>query len=83
MLQMSLLSRVRLYVKQGPRRMELLLQMTRVQFPVPTWWLTIIYNSSSRGSDTLSGLHRHQAHTWCTHIHADKTLINIKIVLKK
>lgn len=45
----------------------------------PAWWLTVIYDSSSRGSDTFSGsietrhtvVHRHAIKT-CTHLKAIK-----------
>lgn len=32
----------------------LLFQRTQDQFPVPTWHLTIVFNSSSRASNTLT-----------------------------
>jgi hypothetical protein len=32
-------------------------QKTRVQFPAHTWQLITVYNSSSRGSDTLKPMH--------------------------
>lgn len=42
------------------------------KFPAPTCWLTKACTSRSRGSNTLSGLHRHLhaggAHT-CTQVH--------------
>ena len=46
------------------------------------WWLTAIYNSSSRRSDTLFWLHRHHTHTWCTDTHAGKTPIHMKNKMK-
>jgi hypothetical protein len=49
----------------------LFFQRTQVQFPAPTWRLTTVSNSSSRGSDTLTQ----------TYI-AGKTLMHIKIFLK-
>lgn len=58
----------------------LLLQKTQVQFPTPPWWPTTIYNSSSKGSNTLHG---HQVCKWCAHIKAGKTLTDMKITLKK
>lgn len=36
---------------------------------------TTIYNSNSREFEALFRPPRHQAHTWCTHIRASKTLI--------
>lgn len=45
----------------------------------PSWWLTVVYNSSFRGSDTLLqppwALH---ACVWCTDKHVSKTLGRIK-----
>jgi hypothetical protein len=47
------------------RACGLLFQRTQVQFPAPTWQITTVCSSSSRGSDTL------------TDIHAAKTSMNI------
>lgn len=46
-----------------------------VQFPKPSCLLTI---SSTRGYNTLFGVHGYKACTWCTHIHASKTFIHVK-----
>lgn len=48
----------------------------------PHWGLTTIYNSSSRGPDTLPGFRQHQAHSWHTDKHVGKTLIHIKVLFK-
>lgn len=45
----------------------LLLQRIQVQFPVPTWWLTTICNSNSKGSTASSDLFRTQ-HACCANI---------------
>lgn len=49
------------------------------QFPVPTWWLTIIDNSSSSGPNALFSL------SWTPgiqYIHEGKILIDVKNTLK-
>lgn len=47
--------------------------------PVPSWQLTTVSNSSSRG---FNALFRH-AHGTPTYIHVGKTLISIKIKINK
>jgi hypothetical protein len=37
----------------GWRNGSVLLPRPQVQFPAPTWWLTMICDSSSRGADAL------------------------------
>jgi N6-adenosine-specific RNA methylase IME4 len=49
----------------------MLFQRTQVQFPAPTWKFTVICNSSSRGSDTLT-----QTHTCKKNANAHKIKIN-------
>jgi outer membrane biosynthesis protein TonB len=41
---------------------ELLFQRTWIQFPAPTWQLTTVCNSSSRGSGTLTQTHMPAKH---------------------
>lgn len=53
---------------------HLVAKQTQVQFPAPTWWRTIIHNSSSRGSDALS-LGTRDTHGTHTYIYASKILI--------
>lgn len=52
----------------------LLFQKLRVQFSALTLRFITTHRVSSRGTDPSSDLHRHQAHTWCTYIHAGKHL---------
>lgn len=61
-------------------------QRTQVEVLEPTWWLTIVWNSSSRMSETqvpgdlspIPGLWAYlayQTYTWLTYIHTGKRLI--------
>jgi hypothetical protein len=64
-------------LNNSPRNRELF-QRTWVQFPVLTWWLTIIDIFSSRGSDALfwtlgaPGIHMEYIHRQNTHTHKIK-----------
>lgn len=40
-----------------------------VQFPAPTWQLTTVCQSCSRGPSTLSALYGHQGCLWYTYVH--------------
>ena len=42
-------------------------------FPEPTWRLTTVWNSSSRGVQYPILASKGTVHTWCTDIHVDKT----------
>lgn len=55
----------RICEEAGERAWEhgLLLHRTWALFPAPTWWLTTLWDSSSR-SDVFSGFLRHKAHMW-------------------
>ena len=57
-----------------PLRTPAVLPKDLAQFLVPTWQLTTVCNSSSRGSHGLSDLLEHQIYMWFTDIHEDKQL---------
>jgi hypothetical protein len=71
----------------------LLLQRTKVQFPVPTLWLTTMCNSSPKGSNTLFwpwwALEKCGAETYTqaththTHTHTHTVLKLFKKIIKK
>lgn len=50
--------------------------------PSPNWQLTATYNSSSQGNAYLFQSMWAPAHTCCIYVHADKTLVCIKCILK-
>lgn len=52
---------------------------TGVQVPVPTWWVKTLY-TGSRGSFTLYGLLKPQAHVQLAYVHADKTIMQINMI---
>lgn len=59
---------------------SLLLQRTLVQFPIPTWWLTIpIVCKSSSGTLIPSDLHRYQVCMWNIYIHSSKSIHTQKV----
>lgn len=45
---------------------------TWILFSVPTWLLTTIHNSNSKGSEVHSDLSTQQTHTWYAHVQAGK-----------
>ena len=51
--------------------------------PEPTWWLTTISNSGSKGSKVSSDLPGSKAQVWHGYMNADKMLIQIKINIKQ
>jgi hypothetical protein len=81
-----------LRLEKWPSCKEHLLFLHRpwVWFVAPTWWLTTIPNSSFKGDNILSELHRYSTHVWCTYIYMQSThpytkinKLKIKIIAKK
>lgn len=59
-------------------RAEAVLPEDLGSIPTPTWQLPTICNSSSRGSDSSSGLHRH--HTGKILIHNNKSFLKMVVL---
>lgn len=57
----------------GASERLLILLRTQIYFPAPTWWLTVICNSSPGDLMSSSNFSGYQTCTWCTYLLPGKT----------